>query len=266
MTPLHRIIEIRGVHAAYDTVEVLSGISLSVDARDRWAIIGPNGAGKSTLIKLIAGLTRSTRGTLLVNGTDINKYPARQRAQALAYVPQKPEGIIPYTVHDFVMLGRYAAMGILGLPSAADRRAVAEAIDICDVRALAMRLMNTLSGGECQRVLLAGAVAQSTPLLLLDEPTTFLDPAHERLFFEALSRLHTQRALTTIMITHDINSALFQCTHIAALRGGTFVFAGTTAEFRKRCPDILNAIFSIQFKRFLATEGQNEVYGAWGAS
>ncbi|MBN1306657.1 MAG: ABC transporter ATP-binding protein [Chitinispirillaceae bacterium] len=263
MNAHHVSIELREVHAAYDRYEVLAGISLSIEKNSRWAVIGPNGAGKSTLIRIVAGLTKASRGTVLVEGNRIKGYAARNRARILAYMPQKPEGVIPYSVHDFVMLGRYCVMGLLGVPSREDRELVADAMDICDIRHLAMRLMSTLSGGEFQRVLLAGAVAQGAPLLLLDEPTTFLDPAHERQFFEALARLHTRRELTTVIITHDINSALQRCTHIAALRHGRLMFGGTAGEFRTRCPSILRDLFSIDFSAFAGRDGGSTVFGTW---
>jgi iron complex transport system ATP-binding protein len=256
-------IDLKDVFAGYGIDEVLKGISFSVRSCERWAIIGRNGTGKSTLIKLIAGLLHWNKGTLLVNGIDIGRYPARKRAQIMAYVPQKPDGIIPYSVHDFVMLGRYSAMGIFGVPSQQDREAVREAIDICDIRHLAERLMNTLSGGELQRVLLAGAVAQRTSILLLDEPTTFLDPAHERRFFEALARLHKKRDLTIVMVTHDINTALIQCTHIGALLNGDFVFAGTASEFKAKCPALLETVFGVRFERYECCGREADAFGAW---
>lgn len=259
-------IDLVDIFAGYGTDEVLKGISFSVHSCERWAIIGRNGTGKSTLIKLIAGLLQWNKGSLLVKGIDIGRYPARKRAQIMAYVPQKPDGIIPYSVHDFVMLGRYSAMGIFGVPSSQDREAVSEAIDICDIRQLTGRLMSTLSGGELQRVLLAGAVAQRTSILLLDEPTTFLDPAHERLFFEALARLHKQRKLTVVMVTHDINTALIQCTHIAALLDGAFIFTGTTSEFKTKCPALLETIFGVRFERYACCGREAEAFGAWGDS
>jgi len=260
------MIQVHDVRAVYGPHEVLQGVSLAVERNQRWAIIGRNGAGKSTLIKLIAGLLHPNKGALQVNGMEARRYSARKRAQIMAYVPQKPDGVIPYSVHDFVMLGRYSAMGLMGMPSHKDREAVREAIDICDIHHLADRLMSTLSGGELQRVLLAGAVAQQTPLLLLDEPTTSLDPAHERLFFEALGRLHEQRELTIVMVTHDINTALVQCTHIGALLNGHFIFAGSAGEFKKQCPAVLEEIFKVRFERYVWSEGKSEAFGAWGVS
>jgi iron complex transport system ATP-binding protein len=258
-------VEIRDIHASYGALAVLKGVSCTILRNERWAVIGRNGTGKSTLIKIVVGLMRQESGSVFVNGTDIRKCPVRARARMLAYVPQKPDGLIPYTVEDFVMLGRYGAMGVLGVPSGADFRAVREAVDICDIRHLAGRLMSTLSGGELQRALLAGAVAQQTDLLLLDEPTTFLDPAHERLFFDALARLHEHRDLTVIMVTHDINTAIAQCTHICALVAGIPAFRGTTADFAAQCPRALDRIYGVGFERYVSGNDA-PVFGAWGRS
>jgi iron complex transport system ATP-binding protein len=271
MNSLAAMLDITDLWASYGSAKltnhgsaaVLCGISLTIQRNERWAIIGRNGTGKSTLIKLIAGLLSQEKGNVRVNGTDVNKYSSKNRAQVMAYVPQKPDGIIPYSVHDFVMLGRYSSMGLLGVPSPKDYEAVREAIDICDIRHIVGRLMSTLSGGELQRVLLAGAVAQQTPLLLLDEPTTFLDPAHERLFFDALSRLHEQRELTIVMVTHDINTAIAQCTHVGALLDGRFMFTGTSREFASRCPVVLDEIFSVRFERYTCSSRKAEAFGTW---
>jgi iron complex transport system ATP-binding protein len=258
------VVETVGIHVSFETSEVLGGISLTVKRHERWAIIGPNGAGKSTFIKVIAGLIRQDIGEILLNGMSLHLYKPRHRAQVMAYVPQKPDGIIPYSVYDYVMLGRYVSTGIMGQPQSSDRELVENALSICDVKHLINRTMNTLSGGELQRVLLAGAVAQDSPLLLLDEPTTFLDPAHERLFFDALKRLHDTTDLTTIMITHDINSAIYQCSHLAALRNGKLVFAGTTDTFKGRCPQILEDVFGIPFRQFSCNVKNETVFGSWG--
>jgi iron complex transport system ATP-binding protein len=266
MTEKKYTVEIRDVGVSIDRNEILCGMSLFIGKNERWAVIGPNGAGKSTLIKVIAGLIRPNRGTILLEGSYLRNYNPRKRALAMSYVPQKPDGVIPYTVYDFIMLGRYASMGLLGQPTEEDKKMIDVAAAICDVQHLMMRTMNTLSGGELQRVLLAGAVAQNSSILLLDEPTTFLDPAHERLFFDALERLHENKDLTTIMVTHDINSAMYQCSHIAALRHGKLEYTGTTGEFKSRCPEILEDVFGIPFRQFTCNQRSETVFGSWGVS
>jgi len=264
MNSVPDIIEIKNLCSGYGDREIIKNLTFSVKAQESWAVIGPNGAGKSTLIKHIAGMLKERKGSILINGKCIKEYHAKNRAQMIAYVPQKPENQIPYTVYDYVMLGRYCVMGMLAIPCGADHDAVNEALSICDVHELSDRLMYTLSGGELQRVLLAGAVAQGSPVLLLDEPTTYLDPAHDRLFFNALERLHELRDLTVIMITHDINNAICQCTNVLAIKDGTAVFCGTNSEFRVLCPSILFDIFAIPFNKFTSNNTGVEVFGSWG--
>jgi iron complex transport system ATP-binding protein len=260
------LLAIDNLCAGYRGRPVLHGIDLAVDRRQSWAVIGRNGTGKSTLIRTIAGLLVPSGGTVTIHDRPVHRCRARDRARWLAYVPQKPEAEIPFTVDDFVMLGRYARMGLLGGAAEADRHAVSEALAFCDASTLRHRMMTTLSGGELQRVLLAGALAQEAPLLLLDEPTTFLDPAHQRQFFQALHSARQHKALTTIMVTHDINTALCTCSHILALREGSVDFAGSTDEFTQSCPGRLEHIFEVTFNRYTASGNGPEVFGTWEPS
>jgi iron complex transport system ATP-binding protein len=257
------LVEIEQLTTGYSGKPVLRNVDWNVRESQRWAVIGKNGTGKSTLVKVIAGLLRPVRGNVRIGGKEIIRYLSRERAQRIAYVPQKMEASVPYTVHDFVMLGRYSRMGLFGTPGQTDRMAVAEALEMCDVHMLCGRMMNTLSGGEVQRVLLSGALAQETELLLLDEPTTFLDPAHERLFLRALEKAQTTRSITTIMVTHDINAALASCSHILALIDGAAFFAGTLQEFRAQCPEILRTVYGITFAGYSNKNYGKEVYGTW---
>ncbi|MBD3421641.1 MAG: ATP-binding cassette domain-containing protein [Chitinivibrionales bacterium] len=256
-------LEVDSLTVAYNGSAVLRNVSCEIGEGERWALIGKNGAGKSTLIKAIASLLHACAGRITVKGRIVGAYAAKERARLIAYVPQKPEGSIPFTVNDYVMLGRYARQGVFGLPSADDYAAVKQALALCDVENLMCRTINTLSGGEMQRVLLAGAVAQQTPILLLDEPTTFLDPAHEKLFLEALARVQEQCRQTIVMVTHDINVALSLCTHICALKSGEIYYQGTMEEFADRCPGILTDIFGIAFTRFRNERHGGIAYGTW---
>ncbi len=256
-------LEIENLRVAYNSCRVLDGIGLHIEEGERWAIIGKNGTGKSTLIKTIAALLRPVSGSVRICGRPVLSLRARERARYIAYVPQKPEAVIPYTVHDFVMLGRYSTMGPFGIPGETDRNKVAQALDFCDVRDLCNRMMTTLSGGELQRVMLAGALAQDTPILLLDEPTTFLDPAHERLFFRSLESAHEKRELTIVMVTHDINTALASCTHVLALLNGRVQYAGSAYDFKELCPDVLVTLYGIEFGCYFSESKLTRVYGTW---
>jgi iron complex transport system ATP-binding protein len=259
-----QLIEVSDLSLGYKGDPVIRGVSLCVKRDEQWAVIGKNGTGKSTFIRAVAGLLPPLRGAVKIDGKRIETYHSRARARRIAYVPQKAEAVIPYTVRDFVLLGRYARMGLFGMPGSEDIHAADEALTVCDVDHLRNRMMNTLSGGEIQRVLLAGALAQESRILLLDEPTTFLDPAHERLFLDALATARKTKEITTVMVTHDINTALSSCTHVLALLDGAVAFANTVGEFRRSCPGMLNTVFGIPFTRFTAPDGDREFYAAEG--
>ncbi len=155
-------------------------------------------------------------------------------------------------------------MGSISVSSKQDKQIVMNAAQICDVEHLCGRMMSTLRGGELQRVFLAGAVAQNTPILLLDEPTTFLDPAHEKLFLNALSRVRDNQDLTIIMVTHDINIALSFCTHVCGINNGCVAFSGDSVAFRNACPSILQDLYGIPFAKYTSAENNCQVFGAWG--
>ena len=149
----------------------------------------------------------------------------------MAYVPQTGSQTGPFPVEAFVMMGRYPYQGPLARPTRQDRRAVEAALDLTDTTALRDRPLHMLSGGECQRVMLAAALAQEAHLLLLDEPTVFLDPKHEAAFWAVLARVHQERDLTMITVTHDLNRAVLMHDHLVALKQGRVVFSGTPAAF-----------------------------------
>jgi iron complex transport system ATP-binding protein len=223
---------------------------VSISSGETWAIIGKNGAGKSTLIKCMAGLLPVQQESVFINGTNISRIKPRELAKVIAYVPQAATvGLAPFTVFDFVMLGRFPYQGVMAIPNQNDKRIVVDAIRLADVETLSGRLLTTLSGGEMQRVFLAGAVAQQSKILLLDEPSTFLDPLHQELMRKSLDRIHSEYGTVILTITHDANSAISQFDNILALNNGRLFFAGTTIDFNARCPSVLEEIFSIRFER-----------------
>jgi iron complex transport system ATP-binding protein len=232
---------------SYNSSPVLNGVSIQVSAGERWAIIGKNGAGKSTLIRCIAGLETARNGTLKIKNRDLSGYHPRDLAKIISYVPQARERVLPYSVFDYVMMGRFPYQGFMAMPDTADKDVVRAALDLTDCAELSDRLLNQLSGGELQRVLLAGAVSQQTEIMLLDEPTTFLDPLHQALMHKALDRVHREYATTMITVTHDINTALSQSDRILALVKGSAFYAGSTDKFLGRSPGILREIFDIEF-------------------
>ncbi len=248
------VLEVRDLVAGYGPKIVLQGVSLVVAKGEQWAIIGPNGAGKSTLIKCMASLVRPASGSIGVQGRDLQTLTARERAHRISYVPQSQGRNIPYTVYDYVLLGRHPHQGFAAAASAEDHRVVQAALKMTDVAEFANRPLNTLSGGEAQRVVLAGAVSQQAGIMLLDEPTSFLDPAHDAQFYQVLRNVQTERGWSVIAVTHDLNSALRRYTHILALRNGQVCFCGSIDDLMTKTPGILQDIYGIEFQPFHAKD------------
>lgn len=241
------------LQVAIGGTRILSEVSVTIGAGERWAVIGQNGAGKSTLVKCMAGLLPASGGEIRLEGQRLAEVGPRQRARRIAYVPQAAgRGVPGFTVVDYVMMGRFPHQGFLAIPSERDRRRVGEALTLTDTDALATRAMNTLSGGELQRVFLAAAVAQESALLLLDEPLSFLDPLHQDIILTALDRIHDRYGTAMVTVTHDVNAALVRSSHILALVAGRVFFAGAAAELRRRAPAVLQEIYSLPFDTAMA--------------
>jgi len=215
-----------GLRLAYEERVVVDGLSVDIPDGAFTVIVGPNACGKSTLLRALARLLRPTRGTVLLDGADIHRRPARQVARTLGLLPQSavaPDGI---TVAELVGRGRYPHQGLLRQWSRSDERVVAEAMAATGVTALADRPVDELSGGQRQRVWIAMALAQQTPLLLLDEPTTYLDIAHQIEVLDLCARLHEEQGRTLVAVLHDLHQAARYATHLVALRDGRVVAAG----------------------------------------
>jgi iron complex transport system ATP-binding protein len=208
---------------------VLDGVSLDV-ARGGWTVlVGPNGAGKTTLLRAVAGLI-AHEGKLSVDGADPRELPVRERARLFALVPQSPLLPLAMTVSEYVFLGRTPHLGMLGRAGAGDRSAVGEAIARLDLRSRAARRLGELSGGERQRAVLARALAQAAPVLLIDEPTTALDVGRQQDVLELVAALRTERALTVLGAMHDLTLAGQYADRLALLDGGRLVKHGSPSE------------------------------------
>ena len=186
---------------------VLRGVTAKVGAGDLVVVVGPNGAGKSTLVRTLAGLLAPARGSVRAFGRDPARGDRRVIARDLAYLPQQYDLAFPFIVEEVVLLGRYSQQSGFGLASEADLAAARAAMQACDIEALAARRFDELSGGEARRVILAQALCQGARCLLLDEPTTGLDPAHARGVFELL-RTQCDGGSAAVVVTHDLDLAL----------------------------------------------------------
>ncbi|SES04713.1 iron complex transport system ATP-binding protein [Propionibacterium cyclohexanicum] len=220
----------RGVSVGYGDRPVIGGLDLQVPAHRVGAIIGPNGCGKSTLLRTLSRQLRPSAGAVLLDGRAIHSMPTREVAKVLGLLPQSPtcpEGIV---VEDLVSRGRTPHRGSFGRWTSADDEAIALALEETGTAELAERPVDELSGGQRQRVWIAMALAQQTDLLLLDEPTTFLDLAYQIDVLELLVRLNESRGTTIVMVLHDINLAARYCDWLAAMRDGTVRARGGPRE------------------------------------
>ena len=214
------------VRLAYDSHVVVDGLSLSIPDGKVTAIVGANACGKSTLLRALARLLRPTSGRVVLDGVDIHQMKTREVARRLGLLPQTstcPPGI---RVADLVARGRSPHQRLLQQWSSADEESVRDALVATATLDLADRPIDELSGGQRQRVWIAMALAQATPLLLLDEPTTFLDIAHQMDVLDLIVDHNNQRGTTVVMVLHDLNQACRYADHIVAMRGGSIVANG----------------------------------------
>ncbi len=222
-------LQVHELTLAYDGNVVARDLTVSIPASGFTAIVGPNACGKSTLLRALVRVLKPRAGAVLLDGVEISSLPTKQIARRLGLLPQSstaPDGV---TVADLVARGRHPYQRLLRQWSRDDDRAVREAMAQTRVDDLAERLVDQLSGGQRQRVWLATALAQETPLLLLDEPTTFLDIAHQMEVLDLCAELH-ERGRTLVAVLHDLNHACRYATHLIAMRDGAIVAEGDPAE------------------------------------
>jgi iron complex transport system ATP-binding protein len=222
MSTLHA----REIRADYGAGEVLRGVDLDAGAGEVVALVGPNGAGKSTLLRVFAGLLRPSSGRVSIDGLDVFSLDRGAVARRVAVVPQVFETLFPFTVREVVALGRTSRLGPLGRLGTIDIRAVTRALEELGSLDLADRRIDRISGGERQRAVLAMALAQEADVLLLDEPTAHLDPAHQRATLEHVARLARERGLTVVAVLHDLNLASALASRVVVLEQGAIVRDG----------------------------------------
>lgn len=217
------VIELRDVSTIYEgeRTPAIHEITLSLGPGEFVAIIGPNGAGKTTLLETINGLLPYTRGKVLVLGRDVARCGPQLRSQ-IGYVPQEFQfdETTPVLVRDVVLMGRYGRIGLLRRPTAEDHARAQEALELLGLAELAERPIGKLSGGQQQKVLLARALAKEPKILLLDEPFSHLDFAARDEIAELIARWHRERALTTLMVLHDLEAIPPSCHRVVLLDGG----------------------------------------------
>lgn len=237
------MLKIEGLSVSYGPRRVLHSISLDVQAGEVLALIGPNGAGKSTLVRAASGVIPVQAGKVHANGDDLLGLPVMRRARYLAVVPQAVSMPPAFTVWETVLLGRTPYLNFLGQVSNKDEEIARLALQKVDALDLAERRVGELSGGESQRILLARALAQSTPILLLDEPTVHLDLQHQENLMEIVHSLAHADHLAVLIALHDLNLAARYADRVALLVAGEVKAAGTARQVLT--PEIISAAYHL---------------------
>ncbi len=224
----HRL-QADGVTLRYDKRLISAGLSVAIPEGSFTVIIGPNACGKSTLLRALSRLLAPSAGRVVLDGRSIGEFPAKEVARRLGLLPQSSVAPDAITVADLVARGRYPHQSFLRQWSEADEKAVAAALEATHMTDLSDRLMDELSGGQRQRAWIAMVLAQETPILLLDEPTTFLDIAHQIELLDLLADLHRQ-GRTVVAVLHDLNHACRYASHLIAMKDGAIVAEGKAVE------------------------------------
>src|SRR5512141_2098656 len=224
------MLKIEGLSVSYGKRRVLRGVSLEVQSGEILALIGPNGSGKSTLIRAASGVLPVQGGSVYVDGKAVSQLSTMERARYLAVVPQARNMPPAFSVYESILLGRTPYLGWLGRAGEHDHERVRYALERTQMEPFADRMVGELSGGEQQRVLLARALAQDTPVLLLDEPTTHLDLQHREALVHLVRELARTRQLAVLMVLHDLNLASLYADRVSLLVDGEMQATGTPDE------------------------------------
>jgi len=246
------MISIEGMTVRYGPMLALDAVTVAVPASQWLGLIGPNGAGKTTLLSAAAGLLPG-EGRVSIGGAAIGGLGPRRLARLVAYVPQRPQFPPDMTVSEYVLLGRTAHIGYFRVETAADRRVCADVIDRLKLGPMSGRLLATMSGGELQRAVLARALAQEAPVLLLDEPTSALDLGRRMDALELIDELRRERGLTVMSAIHDLTLAGQFADRLLLLVSGRVSAAGTPAAVLR--DDVLADHFGAGVRVLLTDDG-----------
>jgi len=224
------MISVSGVGFRYVEDWVLRDISFSVKKREFLGVIGPNGSGKTTLLKSLNRTLSLKQGNISINGVNIKQIKRRELARVMGMVPQEATIVFPFTALEVVLMGRAPYLGRLGFESEKDYKIARRAMDMTGTISFSKREIDTLSGGEKQKVLIARAIAQKPEVMLLDEPTSFLDIKHQIEIYDLIKALSLNDGLTIVSVSHDINLASQYCDKILLLNNGRMHKIGSPEE------------------------------------
>jgi iron complex transport system ATP-binding protein len=239
------MLEITDIHFRHSgsEQEILKGVSFRVESGSVTALLGPNGSGKTTLFKCIAGLWHHNSGRIVLNGADIGALSTERRAKSLAVVPQEHDPPFPYSVLDATLMGRASHVSLFSSPTKEDYRKTREAMETVGIDHLAERPYTRISGGERQLVLIARALAQEAPLLLLDEPTSHLDFRNQVMILKKIRDIVKQGQLTALLTLHDPNHAALFSDRIVMLNAGKVIADGPPNEIISQ--ESLKALYGV---------------------
>ena len=220
-------IKIKNLSHSFGRRAVLRNVSFAVSEGDFFIVLGPNGSGKTTLLRTIAGILKAQSEQIKIFEQRISSYGRKEFARSVAFVPQGLPGDFPFTVAELVLMGRAPYNSTLGIETEEDHLISKQAMRFTEVEHLADRKLDQLSGGEQQRVFIARAICQEPKILLLDEPTASLDLAHQVRIMDLMERLKTEKGITIVMVSHDINLAAMYGDRLLLLRDGQIVCMGS---------------------------------------
>ncbi|HDK7160359.1 ABC transporter ATP-binding protein [Clostridium botulinum] len=228
---------------AYEDKLIVNGLNMNIPKGKITTIIGPNGCGKSTVLKTVGRILKAKEGLVYLNGDDIRNLSTKEVAQKMAILPQSPQAQGGLTVGELVSYGRFPHKKGFGKLSPEDKKVIEWALDITKLTELEVTMVDNLSGGQRQRVWIAMALAQQTDLILLDEPTTYLDMAYQLEVLELLYNLNREESCTIVMVLHDLNLAARFADYMIAIRSGNIIRCGTPKEIMTK--EVLKDTFNI---------------------
>ncbi|OMF26731.1 iron-dicitrate transporter ATP-binding subunit [Paenibacillus sp. FSL H8-0548] len=228
------IIETKHLDISYEDVMIVQDLHLTIPMKKITALVGANGCGKSTILKAIARILKPQSGVVYVNGNAVHTQKSKEIAKQLAILPQNPIAPDGLTVAELVSFGRSPHQGGFATLTKKDKEKIKWALDVTNMLPYARRSVDQLSGGQKQRVWIAMALAQETEILLLDEPTTYLDIAHQYEVLSLLRRLNEQEGRTIVMVVHDLNHASLYSDYMVTVKDGKIVHSGSPSEVMQR--------------------------------
>ncbi len=237
-------VKIKSLSFGYGKEAVLKKIDISLDAGEIVGIIGPNGSGKSTLVRLVSGLLKPWSGEITVNDRPVLSYARNELARLVATVSQEPEREFPFTVREIVAMGRTPYTGRFAIEGKRDKEVIDAVMEAADIGSLAERFPHQLSGGERQRMMIARALAQEAEILLMDEPTTHLDINHQLEVNRLVLKMQSERNLSVLYVTHDLNIAAECCSRLVLLKEGELFAEGDPADVLTS--DNIRAVYGCQ--------------------